>query len=82
MAVEFDLEWEIVLDRVKKSKDLSDIYSLMNKWQHNAKMEMCDPGSYYRLLAQAEQVLRTGKAPAGSVSGEEMMRRINERLGR
>ena len=82
LTIEFDREWEIVLDRVKKSKDMGDIFDLLNKWQHTAYMEMCDPGSYYRRLAKAEQILRTGKAPAGSVSGEEMRALIDKRLGR
>ncbi len=45
-AAEFDREWEIVLDRVKQSRDLADLHELLNKWRHTAYMELRDPGSY------------------------------------
>ncbi|WP_189054015.1 DUF6247 family protein [Longimycelium tulufanense] len=82
LAAEFDREWTLVLERVKQSMDLSAIHDLLNKWQHTAYMEMRDPGSYYRLLAKAEEILRTGKAPEGSISGEQMKALIRERLGK
>jgi hypothetical protein len=56
LAAEFDREWDIVLDRVKQSKDLTNLHELLNKWQHTAYMEARDPGSYYRMLAKAEQI--------------------------
>lgn len=82
LAAEFDREWNIVLDRVKQSMNLADVQKLLHKWRHTAYMEMRDPGSYYRMLAQAEHALATGEAPAGSVSGEEMLAELREQLGR
>lgn len=82
LAAEFDREWDLVLDEAKQAKDLTGVHELLNKWRHTAYMEMRDPGSYYRLLAKAEQIMQTGQAPESSVSGGEMKERINRRLGR
>lgn len=78
---EFDAEWERVLDRAKVSKDLADVHRLLHKWRHIAYAEMREPGSYFRTLGKAEQILRTGENPnAGSF--EDMEAAIRERLGR
>jgi Family of unknown function (DUF6247) len=77
---EFDSDWEFVLDSVKKSRDLTEIHSVINKWRHIAYMELRDPGSYRRMLATAAETVRTGQAPPGSISGEEMMAIVRERL--
>lgn len=82
VAAEFDTEWNIVLDRAKQAMDLAPIHKLLNKWRHLAYAELKDPGSYFRLVATAEHTLATGQAPAGSVSGEDIMARIHRRLGR
>jgi Family of unknown function (DUF6247) len=63
LATELDHEWEIVLDRVKQSRDLADLHELLNKWRHTAYMEMREPGSYYRMLGKAEHILHTGGNP-------------------
>jgi hypothetical protein len=81
LAAEFDREWQIVLDRVKRSQDLADLHELLNKWQHIAYMETRAPGSYYQMLAKAEQIMRTGGNPDG-VPFEQMQALIEERLGR
>jgi hypothetical protein len=81
LVAEFDSEWELVLEQAKQTKDLVAIHSLLNKWQHLAYAEMRDPGSYYRMLAKAEQIMRAGHNPsAGTV--EDMRAMINRRLGR
>ncbi|MGH3856742.1 MAG: DUF6247 family protein [Pseudonocardiaceae bacterium] len=78
LAAEFDREWEIVLDRVKQSKDLADLHELLNKWRHTAYAETRDPGSYYRMLSKAEQILRAGSNP-DAVPFEEMQALIRQR---
>lgn len=80
LAAEFDHEWEVVLDRVKKSRDLTDLHELLSKWRHTAYQEMHDPGAYYRMLAKAEQIQRTGNNP-GAVSADEMRDMIRQRQG-
>lgn len=79
LAAEFDHEWEVVLDRVKESKDLTNLRELLNKWRHTAYMEMRTPGSYYRMLAKAEQIQRSGRNPEAT-SFEDMQALIKGRL--
>lgn len=43
LAAEFDHEWDIVLDRVKRSQDLTDLHELLAKWRHTAVLELRDP---------------------------------------
>jgi len=78
LAAEFDREWEVVLDRVKQSKDFADLRELLNKWRHIAYAEIRDPGLYYRMLSKAEQILRTGGNP-DAVPFEEMQALIHQR---
>lgn len=81
LAAEFDREWEIVLKSAKQAKDLAPVHDLLAKWRHLACAELRDPGSYYQLLAKAEQIARTGHNPdAGSL--EDMRELIRQRLGR
>ncbi|WP_216843872.1 DUF6247 family protein [Phytoactinopolyspora alkaliphila] len=63
IAVEFDTEWDIALERAKQSKDLTGVHEFLRKWQYIAHTETTDPGSYFRVLAKAEQITRTGHNP-------------------
>ncbi|PZS39739.1 MAG: hypothetical protein DLM62_06640 [Pseudonocardiales bacterium] len=72
VVAEFDREWEIVLERAKQTKDLAGVHDLLNKWRHLAYAELKEPGSYFRLRATAAHTLAIGKAPPGSVPGEDM----------
>ena len=67
--------------RANQSKDLAGVHDLLNKWRHTAYMEMRDPGSHYRMLAKAEQILRTGRNP-DAAPFEDMQALIRQRLGR
>jgi hypothetical protein len=79
LTVEFDREWESVLETAKRDKDLGPIDTLLSKWRHLAYAELRDPGSYYRALAKAEQIMRTGANPdAGSAA--DMRALIERRL--
>ncbi|MGH3799645.1 MAG: DUF6247 family protein [Pseudonocardiaceae bacterium] len=81
VVAEFDAEWEIVLDKAKQTKDLAGVHKLLHKWRYVAYAEMRDPGSYFRLLAKAEQIMHTGENPTAR-SYEDMQALIRERLGR
>ncbi len=81
LVAEFDAEWDIVLEQAKTSKDLAGVHKLLQKWRHLAYGELCDPGSYFRLLAKAEQIMRSGENPTAG-SFEDMQALIRERLGR
>lgn len=78
---EFDREWDLVLERAKQSKDLAEVHELLGKWRHTVVQERREPGSRSRMLAKAEQILRTGKNP-DAASFEEMQALIRARLGR
>jgi hypothetical protein len=77
----FDAEWEHVLEQAKTSKELTEVHALLVKWRHLAYAEMRDPGSYFRLLAKAERILRTGQNPTAAMA-EEMQALIQRRLAR
>src|SRR6476660_5549932 len=81
LVAEFDAEWESVLEQAKTSKDLAGVHKLLQKWRHLAYAELRDPGSYFRLLAKAEQIMQTGENPTAG-SFEDMQALIRERLGR
>ncbi|MGH3975279.1 MAG: DUF6247 family protein [Pseudonocardiaceae bacterium] len=57
-------------------------HDLLHKWRHFAYAELKNPGTYFRMLATAAHTLATGKAPEGSIAGEEMRALICQRLGR
>lgn len=76
----FDAEWEFVLEAAKQSKDLAGVGELLAKWRAFAYQELREPGAYFRVLATAAEVQRTGRAPAGSVSGAQIRARIEARL--
>ena len=80
VAAVFDAEWEFVLDEAKQSKDLAGVRELLAKWRVFTYQELREPGAYFRVLASAADAQRTGRAPAGSVSGAEMRARIEARL--
>lgn len=81
LVAEFDREWEIVLEQAKRDKTLGPVHEMLIEWRHTAYLEMKDPGAYYRLLAKAEQIMRTGGNPeAGSF--DDMKALIQQRLGR
>lgn len=80
VAAVFDAEWEFVLEAAKQSKDLAGVRELLAKWRLFAHQELREPGAYFRVLATAAAAQHTGRAPAGSVSGEQMRARIEARL--
>ncbi len=55
------------------------MHELLHKWRHFAYAELKNPGTYVRMLATAARTLATGKAPEGSISGEEMKAQIRQR---
>lgn len=78
LAAEFDSEWDIVLD-AKRSQELAGVHDLLTKWRHIAYLEMRSAGSYSRMLAKAEQIMRTGHNP-DAVPSESMQALLRQRL--
>jgi len=81
LVAEFDCEWKIVLDRVKQSKDLADLHELLNKWRHPLSMEMREPGSYYRMLGKAEQIMLEVRRRPGRSGGVPVARAVVRLIG-
>ncbi|AYF76080.1 hypothetical protein D7D52_22080 [Nocardia yunnanensis] len=79
MRAEFDREWGIVLDRAKISKSLAGVMNMLGKWRYTVVHEHRAPGAYYRLLAKAELIERTGENPDARTLGE-MQALIDRRL--
>lgn len=82
VAAVFDQEWAYTLDEAKTTQDLAPIHDLLAKWRHFAYGELVEPGRYFRLLAVAARTMATGQPPEGSISGEEMLAELRQRLGR
>jgi len=73
VAAEFEKDWTATLDEVKQSKNLTVLHAMLTKWVQFAAAEQRDPGSYFRVLAAASRTEATGQAPAGSMSGTDVL---------
>lgn len=77
----FDAEWDLTLERAKTAKNLTGVQSMLHKWRHLAYAELRDPGTFRRLQAKTDEILRTGTNPtAGSYT--RMREQLEERLVR
>lgn len=72
----------MVLDQARRDQDLEPVRELLAKWRHFAYAELRAPGTYFRVLATAAQTMATGRAPAGSISGQQVQELVDRRLGR
>jgi hypothetical protein len=82
LEVVFDRESEIVLERAKKTKELTGILDLLSKWRlYAAAAERREPGWCSHLMAKADRIQRTGQNP-DAASLEDMRAHIERRLGR
>jgi len=81
LAAEFDSEWDLALERAKRSKDLAGVHEMLGKWRHIAHLERRDPGAYHRLLTKADHISRTGSNPDAASYGD-LQALILQRLGR
>ncbi|MFB8003583.1 DUF6247 family protein [Nocardia sp. NPDC056000] len=79
LVAEFDREWNLVLEQAKQTHALTEVFDLLNKWQHIVVMEWRSPGSYFGVLAKAEQIQRAG-GRAETVTIEEHRAAIQRRL--
>ncbi|MFI6210934.1 DUF6247 family protein [Nocardia brasiliensis] len=79
LRAEFDREWDLVLERAKKSHTLEEIHALLNKWQHTAVMEKREPGSYQRMVEKAARIEADG-GRATKVSIADVRSLIADRL--
>ncbi|MGH3913987.1 MAG: DUF6247 family protein [Pseudonocardiaceae bacterium] len=80
---EFDRQWRAALVNAEAALSLDDVHATLESWRRVAWLVTAHgPEGYRRLMATAEQTLRTGQSPPGSVGQEVVEALIRQRLGR
>ncbi|GAB1508943.1 DUF6247 family protein [Actinophytocola sp. KF-1] len=80
---DFDRQWRKAMIEAADSLDLADVHRVLDSWRRRAMITThLGPHGYRRMLARAEDILRTGEPPADSVSLDEIKELIAERLAR
>jgi hypothetical protein len=81
-VVRFDRQWRAAMATATEALDLTAVHELLDSWRRVAWLTTASgPEGYRRILARAEETLRTGEEPPGTVSLEEIRLRIAARLG-
>ncbi|MFJ4650464.1 DUF6247 family protein [Nocardia sp. NPDC088792] len=86
VAAEFDRNWNAMMDRAKSNQDVTVVHRFLARWRIMAAAELADPGSYYRMMAKAEQAVARAAAgepedPSG-MSADEIRTMISDKLNR
>jgi len=80
-AERFDREWRAVMVEATENLDLTQVHQTLESWRRVAWLTRANgPDGYRRLLARAEETVRTGRMPADSVPIEQVKAMIAERL--
>jgi hypothetical protein len=80
--VEFERDYRDAVSKAGKTWDLSPVFDVLRNYHRIACITRLNgASSHRRMLAQAEEIARTGKNPDGR-SEEQLMALINKRLGR
>ena len=67
-AAEFMRQWKAALDVAAETYDLTEVFEMLNHWRLTAWMTTTHgPESHRRMLAKADNILRTGELPRGTV---------------
>jgi hypothetical protein len=81
-AVRFDRQWRAAMATATEALDLTGVHDVLESWRRVAWLTSARGAEgYRRILARAEETLRTGEQPPGAVSLEEIRLRIGHRLG-
>lgn len=81
-VVRFDRQWRAAMATATETLDLTAVHELLDSWRRVAWLTAASgPDGYRRILARAEETLRTREVPPGAVSLEEIRLRIAQRLG-
>lgn len=79
---EFEHAYHDALAQAARTMDLAPVFDVLRNYLRIAKLtKLQGPEAHQRMLEQAAHALRTGEAPAGSASAEDMRKRIDRRLG-
>ncbi|WP_291411006.1 DUF6247 family protein [Actinophytocola sp.] len=80
---DFDRQWQRIMAEAIESLDLTSVFTILDSWRRRATLTTSlGHGGYRRMLARAEQTLRTGEPATGSVPLDQVKAYIEERLGR
>lgn len=80
---DFDHQWHKAMAEADETLELADMFRVLDSWRRRAMITThLGHNGYRRMLARAEERLRTGKAPADSVPLDEIKELIAERLSR
>ena len=80
---EFDRQWREALTVAAEALSLDEVHDTLESWRRVAWL-VSEHGQdgYRRMMAQAQETLRTGQSPPGSVGIDEIEALIRARLGR
>jgi len=77
----FDRDYREALKTAAETLNLDELHATLQHWRRIALMTQTDPAAHRRMLAQADETLRTGQLPPGTASLDEVKALIKERLG-
>lgn len=81
-AAVFDLQWRAAMAAAIETLDLTGVHAVLDAWRPVAWLtSIRGVDGYRRILARAEQTLRIGQHPPGTVSLEATRLAIAEQLG-
>lgn len=79
---EFERAYQEAIAEAAWTLDLTRVMDVLRNYHRIAWLtQRQGPEAHRRMLDQAEHALRTGEAPPGSVSAEEVKAMLRERLG-
>lgn len=74
---EFDRQWREALAVAADMLSLDEVHETLESWRRVAWLVTAHgPEGYRRMMATAEQTLRTGQSPPGSVPWEQVKARL------
>lgn len=80
---EFDRQWREALTVAAEALSLDEVHDTLESWRRVAWLVSAHGHEgYRRMMAQAQETLRTGQSPPGSVEIDEIEALIRARLGR
>ena len=80
-AEAFDRSWRRAMGKATEMLDLAEVHRVLEAWRRTAWLTTAQgPEGYRRMLADADERLRTGTLPPGSVSLDEIKASIAHRL--
>jgi len=72
-AVRFDEHWRTAMQRATDRLDLAEVHEILEHWRRIAWLTSAHgPDGYRRMLARAEETLRTRTGPPGTVSWSQL----------